>query len=110
MDTDADGIRQKSSNKNTFGDFIFVMLKSDFLKTLLLLLLFLIRVYLCPSVVKNSSLRDQTIRSEPLMLTRRNRVKVSGLVTPSPVGVAMEKLGYPSPPLPRHAVHGPLTA
>src|SRR5579862_4325742 len=38
---------------------------------------------------------------------RRCRVNVNGVVTPSPVGVAMLKLRYPSPPRPRQAGLGP---
>ena len=38
---------------------------------------------------------------------RRSRVKVNGVVTPSPVGPAMEKDRYPSPPRPRAAMQGP---
>src|SRR5262249_29748648 len=41
------------------------------------------------------------------VVERRWRVNVSGVVTPSPVGVAMLKLRYPSPPLPNPAMLGP---
>ena len=40
----------------------------------------------------------------PTVVARRWRVNVSGVVTPSPVGVAMLKLKYPSPPLPSPAM------
>src|SRR6185369_5235576 len=38
---------------------------------------------------------------------RRSRVNVSGVVTPSPVGPAIENDKYPSPPRPSDAMHGP---
>ena len=38
---------------------------------------------------------------------RRSRVNVSGVVTPSPVGPAIENEIYPSPPSPRLAMLGP---
>jgi len=38
---------------------------------------------------------------------RLSRVKVNGVVTPSPVGPAIEKDRYPSPPNPNAAMHGP---
>src|SRR5271166_6140505 len=43
------------------------------------------------------------------MVDRRWRQKVRGVVTPSPVGPAMEKDGTPSPPAPSPAMLGPLT-
>ena len=43
------------------------------------------------------------------MAVRRWRQKVSGVVTPSPVGPAIENDGTPSPPGPSPAMHGPLT-
>ena len=38
---------------------------------------------------------------------RRSRVKLSGVVTPSPVGPAIENDKYPSPPKPSDAMQGP---
>ena len=52
------------------------------------------------SVIKSTAI-------DPTVVERRCRVKVSGVVTPSPVGVAMLKLRYPSPPTPRQAMLGP---
>ena len=49
------------------------------------------------------------IRIPPAAIVeRRCLVNVNGVVTPSPVGVAMLKLKYPSPPEPSDAVLGPL--
>ena len=42
------------------------------------------------------------------MANWRSRVKVIGVVTPSPVGVAMLKLRYPAPPAPSAAEHAAL--
>ena len=44
----------------------------------------------------------------PTIAVRRWRQKVSGVVTPSPVGPAIENDGTPSPPAPRPAMQGPL--
>src|SRR5262245_46207648 len=44
------------------------------------------------------------IRMLPTLVVRRCRVNVRGVVTPSPVGVAMLKLRYPSPPKPSDAM------
>ena len=43
-----------------------------------------------------------------MTLVRRWRQKVSGVVTPSPVGPAIENDSTPSPPRPSPAVQGPL--
>ena len=52
-------------------------------------------------------LASHSTRMLPTVVERRCRVNVSGVVTPSPVGVAMLKLRYPSPPLPSPAMLGP---
>jgi len=46
---------------------------------------------------------DYTIRNALPTTICRSRVKVSGVVTPSPVGVAMLWLKYPGPPTPSEA-------
>src|SRR5438132_1558395 len=51
--------------------------------------------------------QSYSTRILPTVVERRCRMNVSGVVTPSPVGVAMLKLRYPSPPLPRPAMLGP---
>src|SRR5262245_4305492 len=53
--------------------------------------------------------RTQTNLIPPTIAVRRWRQKVSGVVTPSPVGPAMEKERTPSPPRPSPAGLGPLT-
>ena len=50
----------------------------------------------------------QTMRSAPTTVTRRILENVLGLVSPSPVGLAIEKDVNPSPPSPRPAKFGPL--
>src|SRR5262249_31585350 len=50
----------------------------------------------------------QTNRIPPITLVRRWRQNVSGVVTPSPVGPAIENERTPSPPSPNPAVDGPL--
>ena len=52
--------------------------------------------------------QHHTNRIPPTIAVRRWRQKVSGVVTPSPVGPAIENDGTPSPPRPRPAVLGPL--
>ena len=42
-----------------------------------------------PSRLRVFVFRRHATRSDPAMVNRRNRVNVSGLVTPSPVGVAI---------------------
>ena len=48
------------------------------------------------------------MRREPTTERRRIREKLRGLVSPSPVGVAIEKEVKSSPPAPSPAVLGPL--
>ena len=52
--------------------------------------------------------RSQANRIPPTIDVRRCRQKVSGVVTPSPVGPAIENERTPSPPRPRPAGLGPL--
>ena len=49
---------------------------------------------------REAVLRDNlyTMRKASTSVQRRSRVKVNALVSPSPVGLAMEKEVYPSPP------------
>src|SRR5262249_54738570 len=51
----------------------------------------------------------QMKRIPPIKLDRRWRQKVRGVVTPSPVGPAIEYDKTPSPPIPSPAVEGPFT-
>src|SRR5438128_11278995 len=71
-----------------------------------------ILIHLFLSVISVFSVVDSlwwiySTRMLPTVVVRRCRQKVSGVVTPSPVGVAILKLKYPSPPEPRLAMLGP---